>query len=183
MTRRALILIDIQNDYFPGGKWTLDGIEAASDNAVELLAAARKAGDMVVHVRHEFPSDQAPFFTPGSDGARTHSKILPKDGERQVLKNNVNAFQGTDLKRILDADAIKDVVICGAMSNMCIDAATRAASDFGYSVTVVHDACAARGVEEGGVTVPASQVHAASMASLGFAYAKTVSTDAFLGAA
>ena len=180
MTKRALLLIDIQNDYFPGGKWTLDGIEAASDNAVAVLAAARRAGDLVVHVRHEFASDAAPFFTTGSDGAKTHEKIQPQDGEQQLLKNDVNAFKGTELKQMLDRNAVREVVICGAMSNMCIDAVTRAASDFGYGVTVIHDACAARAVQDGGVTVPASQVHAASMASLGFAYAKTVSTDAYL---
>ena len=58
MPKRALVLIDIQNDYFPGGKWALSGIESAADNAARVLAAARAAGDLVVHVRHEFPTDR-----------------------------------------------------------------------------------------------------------------------------
>jgi nicotinamidase-related amidase len=69
MPKRALVLIDIQNDYFPGGKWTLSGIESAADNAAKVLAAARAASVLVVHVRHEFPSADAPFFAPGSPGA------------------------------------------------------------------------------------------------------------------
>ena len=69
MPKRALVLIDIQNDYFPGGKWTLSGIESAADNAARVLAAACAAGDLVVHVRHEFKATDAPFFAPGSDGA------------------------------------------------------------------------------------------------------------------
>jgi nicotinamidase-related amidase len=61
MPMRALVLIDLQNDYFPGGRWPLAGIESAADNAAKVLAAARAAGDLVVHVRHEFPSADAPF--------------------------------------------------------------------------------------------------------------------------
>src|SRR6187431_817109 len=114
MPKRALVLIDIQNDYFPGGKWTLSGIEAAADNAARVLAAARAAGDLVVHVRHEFPSTEAPFFLPGSEGARIHPKVREQAGERVVLKHHVNSFRETDLKQILDDHGIKDVVICGA---------------------------------------------------------------------
>ena len=64
---------------------------------------------------------------------------------------------------------------------MCIDATTRAASDFGYKATVVHDACATRDLEFGGQVVSAAQVHAAMMSALAFAYAKVETTDAYLG--
>src|ERR1051326_4057881 len=101
MPKRALVLIDIQNDYFPGGKWTLSGIESAADNAAKVLAAARTAGDLVVHVRHEFPTADAPFFTPGSAGAQLHPKARNVGGESVVLKHHVNAFRETDLKAIL----------------------------------------------------------------------------------
>src|SRR6516165_8803534 len=101
MPKRALVLIDIQNDYFPGGKWTLSGVESAADNAAKVLAAARAAGDLVVHVRHEFPTADAPFFAPGSDGAKIHPKVRAAEGEPVVLKNHVNAFRETDLKAVL----------------------------------------------------------------------------------
>lgn len=180
MKKRALIAIDIQNDYFPGGKWTLHEMEAAADNAARVLAAARRAGDLVVHVRHEFPTTEAPFFTPGSEGAKTHQKVLPQTGETVILKHHVNAFLHTNLKELLDQNGIQEVVIIGAMSHMCIDAATRAASDFGYQVIVVHDACASRDLAFLGTVIPAHLVHAAYMSALGFAYAKTLSTDEFL---
>lgn len=183
MTNRALIVIDLQNDYFLGGKWTLHEINAAADNAARLIAAARKSGDLLLHVRHEFPANDAPFFAPGTDGAKTHSKVLPTDGETVVLKNNVNAFRATELKELLDRSGVREVTICGAMSHMCIDAAVRAAQDFGYTVTVVHDACASRDLEFNGVSVPAEQVHAAFMAALDFGYATLLSTEDYLGAA
>ena len=180
MPKRALVLIDVQNDYFAGGKWPLSGMELAADNAAKLLSAARAAGDVVVHVRHEFPSAEAPFFTPNSDGAKIHPKVHSLDGEPVVLKHHVNSFLETDLKAILDKHGVEEVVICGAMSHMCVDAGTRAASDFGYRCVVVHDACATRDQEFGGKVVPAADVHAAFMAALGFGYAKLVSTTEYI---
>ncbi len=180
MPKRALVLIDVQNDYFPGGKWPLSGIESAADNAARLLEAARAADDLVVHVRHEFPTADAPFFAPGSDGAKTHPKVRGLDGEPAVLKHHVNAFRETDLEAILDRHGIEEVVVCGAMSHMCVDAGARAASDLGYACVVVHDACATRDQEFEGTVVPAADVHAAFMAALRFGYAKLVSTEEYL---
>jgi nicotinamidase-related amidase len=183
MPKRALVLIDIQNDYFPDGKWPLVGIESAAANAARLLAAARSAGDLVVHVRHEFPTAGAPFFLPGSAGANIHSLVRGSGTEPVVLKHHVNAFRETDLKKILDSHGIDELVLCGAMSHMCVDAGVRAASDLGYHCVVVHDACATRDQQFSGETIPAAQVHAAFMAALEFGYAKLVSTHEYLAAA
>ncbi|MEG0861647.1 MAG: cysteine hydrolase family protein [Pseudomonas sp.] len=180
MSKHALIVIDIQNDYFPGGKWTLEGADRAADNAARIVAATRSNGDLVVHVRHEFESSDAPFFTPGSDGARIHPKVAPQDKEPVVLKHKVNSFLNTELKALLDEHGIGAVTVIGSMSHMCIDAFTRAAADLDYSVTVIHDACATRDLEFNGVTVPAAHVHAAYMASLAFAYAQVVATEDYL---
>src|SRR3954468_21370942 len=102
MPKRALVLIDVQNDYFPGGKWALSGIEAAADNAAKLLAAARAAGDLVVHVRHEFPTADAAFLAPGGEGVKIDEKVKNLEGEAVVLKGQVNAFRGTGLEATLD---------------------------------------------------------------------------------
>lgn len=182
MSTRALIVIDIQNDYFPGGKWTLANIDDAADNAARVLAAARAAGDLVIHVRHEFQGEGAPFFSAGSDGAKIHDKVAPAQGEAVILKHHVNSFLDTNLQETLQQNGIKQVVIVGAMSHMCIDAATRAAADLRYEVTVIHDACASRDLEFGGTVVPASQVHAAYMSALGFGYAKLTTAAEFAGA-
>ena len=180
MSKQALIIIDIQNDYFPGGKWALDGAEAAAENAARVLAAARTRGDLVVHVRHEFTSADAPFFAPGSPGAAFYSKVQPAAGEPVILKHKVNAFLGTDLENTLDRHGVEALTIVGSMSHMCIDAATRAAADLGYTVTVAHDACATLPLEFDGKQVPAAQVHDSAMAALAFAYASVVKTDELL---
>ncbi|UVL83408.1 cysteine hydrolase [Pseudomonas sp. B21-028] len=180
MSKQALIVVDIQNDYFPQGKWPLSGVEAAADNAARMIAAFRQAGDQVVHIRHEFTSADAPFFAPGTDGAKLHPKVLNQAGEPVVLKHFVNSFRETELQSLLDHHGIIQLVIVGSMSHMCIDGVTRAAADLGYDVTVIHDACATLDLEFNGVVVPAAQVHAAFMSALGFAYAKVVSTEQFL---
>ena len=182
MSKQALIVIDIQNDYFPGGKWPLQGADAAADNAAQVIEATRANGNLVVHVRHEFESTDAPFFTPGSEGAQIHPKAANHEGEPVVLKHKVNSFLGTDLKALLDRHQITGLILVGSMSHMCIDAAARAASDMGYATTVIHDACATRDLEFNGVVVPAAHAHAAYMASLAFAYSQVVSTREWLAA-
>ena len=180
MTKRAVIAVDIQNDYFEGGKFPLDGMDKAAANARRVIDAARDRGDLVVDVRHEFADETAPFFHPGSEGARINAAVPPAEGEAVITKNAVNAFKDTDLKATLDDAGVDEVVIVGAMSHMCIDAATRAASDMGYKTTVVHDACATRALEFGGKTVPADQVHAAMMSGLACGYADVVAADDWL---
>ena len=182
MARQALIVVDIQNDYFPQGKWPLAGVDAAADNAARLIAAFREAGKPVIHIRHEFGTADAAFFAPGSEGAKLHPKVLNRADEPVVLKHFVNAFRETELQSILDEKDIKELVVVGSMSHMCIDGVARAAADLGYTVTVIHDACATRDLEFNGLTVPAAQVHAAFMSSLAFAYASVVSADEFLAA-
>jgi nicotinamidase-related amidase len=167
MAKQALIVVDIQNDYFPHGKWPLVGVEAAADNAARLIQAFREV---------------APFFTPGSEGAYLHPKVINRADEPVVLKHFVNSFRETELQSILDQQGIENLVIVGNMSHMCVDGITRAAADLGYTVTVIHDACATRDLEFNGLTVPAVHVHAAFMSALGFAYASVVSTDDFLAA-
>jgi nicotinamidase-related amidase len=154
--------------------WTV-GIEQATENAVKVIESARSKGDRGIFIRHEMA--EAPFFVPGSPGVEIIPAVLPKKGEDVLVKHYPNSFRETELKRMLDAEGVEEVVIVGAMSHMCIDATSRAAADFGYSTIVVHDACATRDLEFNGKTVPAAQVHAAYMAALAFAYGKVVTTD------
>lgn len=183
MSNTALLLIDLQNDYYPtydGAKWPLSETEKASDNAAILLAQFRDNNMPVVHVRHEFPSDEAPFFLPNSDGAKIHPTVAPIEGESVVLKHQINSFRDTDLQKTLEDLNIEKLIVVGAMSHMCIDAVTRAAVDFGYECHIAHDACATLDLEFNGVTVTAHNVHHAFMAALSFGYCNVESTDKLL---
>jgi nicotinamidase-related amidase len=178
---RALVIIDIQNDYFPGGAYPLVGPGAAAENAAAVLAAFRAAGDPVVHIRHVWDAPDATFMRPGTAGVEIHSLVTPADGETVLQKTEPNAFLGTGLEPALHDLGADELVVVGMMSSMCVDSSVRAASDLGFRVTVVHDACAAPDLEFGGRTVPGDVVHAAFMAALGDSFARLVSTAEFLG--
>jgi nicotinamidase-related amidase len=180
MKQRALIVIDLQNEYLPTGNLPLTGIGAAVANAAAVIAHARETGMPVWHIRHESASADAPIFVPGTANVAIQPAVAPRADEPVIVKHHVNAFRDTDLARQLDARGIDDLVIVGAMSHMCIDACARAAADIGYTVTVLHDACATLDLAFGGVTVPAHQVHAATMASLAFGYAAVSATRDYL---
>ena len=97
------------------------------------------------------------------------------------MKHFPNLFRERGLKALLDEQSIEEVVIIGAMSRMCIDATSRAASEFGYKTTIIHDTCAKMDLEFEGATVPASQVHATIMAALAFAYGTVTTTEHYIG--
>ena len=173
----ALLIVDIQNDYFPGGRMSLHGIDRAAENASKLLDYFRKAGRSVFHVQHTWEDASAPFFVAGTPGAEIHESVAPQPGEVVVVKHFPNSFRESILLDELRRAGVEQLTICGAMSHMCIDATTRAAADLGFDCTVAHDACATRDVEFNGDTVPADKVHAAYMSALSFAYAKVLPTS------
>ncbi|KQN07087.1 Isochorismatase [Sphingobium sp. Leaf26] len=182
MAKRALIVIDLQNEYDADGKLPLENLDQAVANAKRILTATRKKQGLVVHIRHEALGAQDAPFALGTRGAEIIAAVAPVEGETTLTKYYPNSFRDTGLQALLDEAGVEEVVIVGAMSHMCIDATARAAFDFGYVVTVVGDACATRTLSIDDVEVPAAQVHAAFMAALAVAYAKVVSAADLLSA-
>jgi nicotinamidase-related amidase len=178
MSKRAVLVVDLQNEYWSTGNLPLQGIEAAAANAARVMDHARAQGDLVVNIRHEIPGGS--MFVPGTDGAEINKAVKPQGDEPVITKNYPNSFRETGLKDILDEKGIEEVVVVGAMSHMCVDATTRAANDLGYKTTTVHDACATRDVDFNGTVSPAANVHTTIMGALAFLYGDVVSTDEFL---
>lgn len=181
---KALLIIDIQNDYFPGGKMELEGSEQASLRARELLAAFRDRQLPVVHVQHIATKPGASFFLPDTEGVRIHSSVTPLAGETVIQKHFPNAFRDTALLDRLRSASIDELVIAGMMTHMCVDAATRAAADLGFRCSLAHDACATRALTFGTTRIPAEQVHGSFLAALNGAYATVqLTSDLIAGAA
>jgi nicotinamidase-related amidase len=179
---RALVIVDIQNDYFVGGAHPLEGPEAAAASARRLLAGFRAAGDPVFHVRHVWDEEDATFMRPGTEGVEINERVAPLEGEAVISKEHPNSFRDTSLESELRAAGVNELVVCGMMTSMCVDATVRAAVDLGFETAVVHDACATCDLEFGGQVVPAAAVHAAFLAALGDGYAAVVSTDDIVNA-
>jgi nicotinamidase-related amidase len=176
----ALILIDIQKDYFSGGRMELVGGIEAAGSAARLLAAFRKASWPVYHIQHIAGQPTATFFVPGTGGIEIHPVVTPLPHEPVITKHYPNSFRETDLLEKLKADGIDQLLICGMMTSMCVDATVRAAFDLGFVCTVAHDACATRDLIFDGETIPARQVHGSFLAALGAVYANIRNTDAIL---
>jgi nicotinamidase-related amidase len=169
---QALVLVDVQNDYFPGGRAEVPGSVACAARAADLLAAFRARGLPVVHVRHLSARPGATFLLPGTPGAEIHPSVAPAPGEPVVEKAFPNAFRETGLLALLRERGADRLVVCGMMTQMCVDATVRAAFDLGLRCDVAADACAARPASFGGRTVAAEDVHAAFLGALGAVYAR-----------
>jgi nicotinamidase-related amidase len=173
----CLILIDIQNDYFPGGNMELEGAITAGENAGRLLAAVRSAKMPVIFIQHVSIRPGSTFMLPDTNGVKIHDCIAPIPDEPVVTKYFPNSFRGTTLRDLLKERNIENLIIAGMMSHMCVDATTRAAFDLGFNCVLAHDACSTRGLQWNGVDIPATHVHASFMAALGAVYAHVQSTD------
>jgi len=97
--KTALLLIDIQNDYFPGGKMELVGMEEACGNASAILEDFRKKDLPVFHVRHISKRPGSTFFLPGTEGAEINEGVAPASGELVIEKHYPNAFRRQPFSR------------------------------------------------------------------------------------
>ena len=176
----ALLLIDIQNDYFEGGTMTLINARTASRQARLLLEAFRNKHLPVIHIQHIATKPGATFFLPDTFGANIHEDVQPLEGEKVVIKHFPNSFRETELLDVLKELEITDLTIAGMMTHMCIDATTRAAKDFGYNCTLIGDACATRNLVINGETVKATDVQNAFLAALNSTYANVITVQDYL---
>lgn len=183
MEHSALIIIDVQNDYFPGGKMTLEKSEQAAENARSILDYFRKNNLPVIHVQHISTNDGATFFLPGTKGAEINPLVLPREDEKVIVKHFPNSFRETDLLNYLQSKKIKNLVITGMMTDVCVESTTRAAFDFGFTNTIIGDATATRNRELNGEVIKAEEVQRsflAGISALGNLYARVINTDELL---
>jgi nicotinamidase-related amidase len=177
--KTALLLIDIQNEYFPGGKRELVNPLAAAQKAYLLLQCFREHKMPTVHIQHIAERSDASSFLPGTSGTHIHDAVVHFEGEPLVQKHHPNAFRETNLLALLKDWGIERVIITGMMTHMCVDATARAAADFGFQVMIAEDACATRDLTYSDTTIPAEQVHKAFLAALTH-YGKVMTTEQIL---
>ena len=176
----ALVLVDIQNEYFKGGKMELHRPEQAAENAARALGYFRVAGLPVFHVRHVSERPGASAFLPGSAGADIHPSVAPLEGETVVVKHRPSSFLGTDLADELRRLDVEHIVVCGMMSHMCIDTTVRSAQEHGFAATVLEDACTTMDLSWQGAALPAETVHGVIMTSLNGMFARVLPTGDYL---
>lgn len=178
--RTGLILIDIQQDYFPGGRMELVGSNEAGQTAKLALTSARQRAVPVIHIQHISARPGASFFLPGTEGAKISPLVLPQAGETVFTKHYPNSFRETGLFDFLRQQQIDSLVIAGMMTHMCIEATTRAAFDLGFGCTILHDACATKDLQFNGTSILAAQVHTAFLAGLAGTYANVIRVEEWI---
>jgi nicotinamidase-related amidase len=176
---RALLIIDIQNDYFKNGKMELVGSKKASENAKILLEKFRNENLTVIHIQHVATSPTATFFLPDTEGVKIHKNVKPKRAEKVITKHYPNSFRETELLDFLKSKDISELIICGMMTHMCIDTTTRAASDYGFKSILIGDACATKNLELNGAIVKAKDVQIAFLSAIDGTFAEIQATKEF----
>ncbi|MBU2709615.1 isochorismatase family protein [Zooshikella harenae] len=179
-SRTALLIIDMQQDYFPNGKMPLSDIEVAAENTRTLLTHFRSAQQPIIHVQHIFKHMDAPFFQPNSEGKEIHPSLAPQSNEIVITKHKANSTLATTLEQYLIEKGISQLIIVGAMAHMCIDAITRSLSDKGYQCTIINDACAAPSLDLKQTKINAEDNKALIMYALQFAYGDVYTTTEWL---
>ncbi len=169
----ALLIIDVQNDYFPGGANELSHPLDAEKRIQELLAESRACGRPVVYIQHFNPPDDT-FFLEGTFGAEISDRIKPQPEDKVIVKRYPNSFLKTGLDAHLKSLQVDTLIICGMMTHMCVDTTVRAAMDYGYQVKLAADACATMDLELNGEIIPADMVHKAFIAALNGVFASVI---------
>ena len=171
--QEALLIIDVQNDYFPGGACELYRAHEAEDNIKLLIKESRTLLRHVIYIQHINPPDEK-FFLKGTYGCEISKHIKPLPDDKVIIKYYPNSFFETELDSYLKEKGIKKLIVCGMMTHMCVDTTVRVAMDYGYEVDLVADACATMDLEIAGEIIPAQTVQKTFLASLKGVFANII---------
>ena len=141
---KALLVIDLQNDYFPGGKFPLWNTDAVLKNIERAIETANAHGIPVIHIQHIANSKMgiAPFFNEGTPGAEIHPRILAAAPKAPiVVKEFADSFEKTTLEATLTKLGVTELLICGMMTQNCVTHTAISKAAEKYSVSVLVDCC------------------------------------------
>lgn len=175
LTNAVLLPIDMQKA-FDGPSWPRRWNEEVDANGLLLLETWRKTGRPLIHVRHDSAEPNSTLRL-GQPGNAFREGFGPKGSEPLVTKSVNSAFIGTDLDLRLRRLNVDTIVAFGISTDMCVSTTVRMGANLGYRMVLVEDACDCFDLPDGkGGTIPAEAVHAAHVATLGFEFAKAITT-------
>lgn len=142
--KKALLLIDLQNDYFPGGKFPLWNTDAVLTNIEQAIKTARARDIPIIHIQHIANPEMgiAPFFNKGTDGAKIHPRVLAAAPDAPIMvKAYADGFVGTKLEETLSALGVDELLVCGMMTQNCVTHTAISKSAEKYKVSILPDCC------------------------------------------
>ena len=157
---RALLVIDVQNDYF-SGPMQITYPPASFENILRAMDAAQEAGMPVVVIQTAIPRPDAKVFRRGTPGWELHPEVARRPYDVVMDKELPGSFTGTNLEEWLREHGIETVVICGYMTQMCCDTTSRQAVHLGYKVEFLSDATGTLAFQNSAGSVTAEELHRA----------------------
>lgn len=142
--KQALLLIDLQNDYFPGGLFPLWNTDRTLSNILAAIAKAREAGILIVHIQHiaNPQAGIAPFFNAGTDGANIHPDVLRAAPDAPIVtKEYADSFHHTNLEKVLSENVVEGLLVCGMMTQNCVTHTAISKAAEKYKVHILPDCC------------------------------------------
>jgi nicotinamidase-related amidase len=140
--KKAILVIDLQNDYFPGGKFPLWNTDVVLQNIEVAIARANAQGIPVIHIQHVAKQGMAPFFNEGTPGSEIHPRILAAAPKAWVIvKEFADSFEKTRLEETLATLGITDLLVCGMMTQNCVTHTAISKAAEKYNVTILPDCC------------------------------------------
>ena len=158
--RRALVVIDVQNEYFESGGMPIayPPIETSLQRIAQAMDAARKAGIPVVVVQHDMP-EEAPIFGKGSGGWDLHTEIAGRTAELRLNKSMPSVFTGTPLAQWLKEQDVDTLTVVGFMIQNCNASTVYEAYHAGFTVEVLSDASGAPSFDNAAGAASAEEIH------------------------
>ncbi|WP_416731138.1 cysteine hydrolase family protein [Fictibacillus sp. JL2B1089] len=177
MKKAGLLIVDVQKGFDETDFWGERNNANAEVNMLILLGAFREARLPVFHVQHQSDHENSPLH-PSKLGYQLKTGFEPKEDEPLFIKNVNSAFIGTELKETLETHEIEHILIIGLTTNHCVSTTTRMAANYGFSVSLIHDATAAFKINSyDGTVFSAQDVHESALAHLHKEFAEIISTE------
>ena len=181
MAKRALIVIDVQNEYFDGALLISDPPpEVSLANIGRAMDTATAAGLPVVVVRHGDADPGATSFRVGTHTWELHPEIERRARDHLIEKTLPGSFTGTPLEDTLAAEGVDTVTIAGYMTHMCVDTTSRQAAHRGLAVEILSDATGTLSLANGGGEATGEELHRATLVAQGQFFADVLSTEDWL---
>lgn len=141
---KALLVIDLQNDYFPEGQFPLWNTESTLLNIERAIEKAKLQNVPVIIIQHIANSDLgiAPFFNKGTKGADVYPRILAAAPDAPiVVKEFADSFVETQLEETLSQLEVTELLVCGMMTQNCVTHTAISKSAEKYEVSILADCC------------------------------------------
>jgi nicotinamidase-related amidase len=179
---RALVVIDVQNEYVTGGlRIEYPGLDVSLPNIARAMDGAYRAGIPVVVVQNRAPRT-SPLFAEGSEGWKLHDSVAGRPRAHLVEKTLPSAFAGTDLAGWIASRGIKTLALCGYMTHNCVASTAIQALHDGLAVEVLSDATGSVPYANAAGAASAQEIHQAFSVVLQSRFAAVMPTDAWLEA-